>query len=84
MTEASQRTIPAGNQSFEEVFARASMRLRSTQALRTLPVLVISLLAVELGLKGRVPAAPLHLWESLIAGAWVGRAALCRAIVRKN
>lgn len=62
------------------LFARASMRIRSTQALRTLPVLVISLIAVQFALKGHVPGPPLHLWESMMAGVWLGRAALCHLI----
>ena len=64
----------------DELFVRASMSVRTAQALRTFPVVAISLIAVEYSLHDRVNSLQLHAWELAMAVATALRAILCSHI----
>jgi two-component system, sensor histidine kinase len=83
MTAVSSQGISPVNQSFTRLFAQASIRIRCTQARRTLPVVALSLIALEFALRGRVASVPLHLWQICMMGATLGRAVLC-TVMRKH
>ncbi|MFL6600541.1 MAG: hybrid sensor histidine kinase/response regulator [Steroidobacteraceae bacterium] len=74
------RATQSRQQALNELFIRASMRIRATQALRTLPVLVVSLIAIEFALHGRVASLQLHAWELAMAAVAFARALLCGMI----
>jgi signal transduction histidine kinase/CheY-like chemotaxis protein len=73
-------TQTAGDQSLEDIITRASMRMRTAQAAKTAPVVLISIVALLISLQGRVSLTHVYWWAALMSGATLARTALCHTL----
>jgi signal transduction histidine kinase len=69
--------------SLEDITTRASMRIRTSQATFTAPIVVLAVAAVLFTMRGRVAAGPMYLWAGVITTAMIARTILCHAIGRR-
>ena len=63
--------------SLEDITIRASMRVRTTQAAITAPIVFLAVAAVVITMRGRVDTRQMYLWAVFISTAIAIRAILC-------
>jgi signal transduction histidine kinase len=67
-------------QTVDDLVIRESMHVRAVQGLRTFPIVLITLVALDFALRGRVAPFPFHIWELAMTAATLARAILCQRL----
>lgn len=71
------------DESLEESFVRASMRVRTAQSMRTLPFVAATLIVLAFALHDRVHNMALYTWFTLMAATTLLRAWTCMRIAKR-
>src|ERR1700744_2926050 len=66
-----------GDRSLEVITTRASMRIRTAQAGKTAPVVLISVVALLVAMQGKVNGTSLYWWCGLMSASTLARTVLC-------
>ncbi len=69
--------------SLQDITVRASMRVRTAQAAKTAPLVVLSAIALVVVVHGRVNTAQLYGWAAFISTSMILRTVLCQALRRR-
>ena len=74
--------MPA-HEPLEDSIKRASLRIRTAQSARALPVVALTLIALEFALRGRVDQTLLHVWAALVAVSTLTRSLVCHGVGKR-